>query len=90
MLWPAIANECGEEALTKIANYEEGSFNNEGVLKALSHIKEIADKGYLLEGNCWYEPYRVPDRDDAWKSCVYHERNLMENEMQDAPREEGF
>ena len=42
--------ECGEEALTKIANYEEGSFNNEGVLKALSHIKEIADKGYLLEG----------------------------------------
>ena len=46
MLWPAIANECGEEALTKIANYEEGSFNNEGVLKALSHIKEIADKGY--------------------------------------------
>ena len=29
MLWPAIANECGEEALTKIANYEEGSFNNE-------------------------------------------------------------
>lgn len=32
MLWPAIANECGEEALTKIANYEEGSFNNEGVL----------------------------------------------------------
>ena len=50
MLWPAIANECGEEALTKIANYEEGSFNNEGVLKALTHIKEIADKGYLLEG----------------------------------------
>ena len=38
MLWPAIANECGEEALTKIANYEEGSFNNEGVLKALTHI----------------------------------------------------
>ena len=50
MLWPAIANECGEEALTKIANYEEGSFNNEGVLKALTHIKEIAEKGYLLEG----------------------------------------
>ena len=48
MLWPAIANECGEEALTKIANYEEGSFNNEGVLKALSHIKEIADKGWKM------------------------------------------
>ena len=39
MFWPAIANECGEEALTKIANYEEGSFNNEGVLKVLTHIK---------------------------------------------------
>ena len=50
MLWPAIANECGEEALTRIANYEEGSFNNEGVLKALTRIKEIAEKGYLLEG----------------------------------------
>ena len=48
MLWPAIANECGEEALTKIANYEEGSFNNEGVLKALTHIKEIAEK--MVEG----------------------------------------
>ena len=76
MLWPAIANECGEEALTKIANYEEGSFNNEGVLKALSHIKEIADKGYLLEGTVGMNHTVVSDRDDAWKSCIYHKRNL--------------
>ena len=42
--WPAIASECGEEALTKIANYEEGSFNNEGVLKALTILKKLQRK----------------------------------------------
>mgnify|MGYP000641436687 CR=1 FL=1 len=90
MLWPAIANECGEEALTKIANYEEGSFNNEGVLKALSHIKEIADKGYLLEGTVGMNHTESQTEMMLGKAAFITNGTWMENEMQDAPREDGF
>ena len=90
MLWPAIANECGEEALTKIANYEEGSFNNEGVLKALSHIKEIADKGYLLEGTVGMNHTESQTEMMLGKAAFITNGTWMENEMQDARREDGF
>jgi N-acetylglucosamine transport system substrate-binding protein len=90
MLWPAIANECGEEALTKIANYEEGSFNNEGVLKALTHIKEIAEKGYLLEGTVGMNHTESQTEMMLGKAAFITNGTWMENEMQDAPREEGF
>ena len=90
MLWPAIANECGEEALTKIANYEEGSFNNEGVLKALTHIKEIADKGYLLEGTVGMNHTESQTEMMLGKAAFITNGTWMENEMQDAPREDGF
>ena len=90
MLWPAIANECGEEALTKIANYEEGSFNNEGVLKALTHIKEIADKGYLLEGTVGMNHTESQTEMMLGKAAFITNGTWMENEMQDAPREDRF
>ena len=90
MLWPAIANECGEEALTKIANYEEGSFNNEGVLKALTHIKEIADNGYLLEGTVGMNHTESQTEMMLGKAAFITNGTWMENEMQDAPREDGF
>ena len=90
MLWPAIANECGEEALTRIANYEEGSFNNEGVLKALTHIKEIAEKGYLLEGTVGMNHTESQTEMMLGKAAFITNGTWMENEMQDAPREEGF
>lgn len=90
MLWPAIANECGEEALTKIANYEEGSFNNEGVLKALTRIKEIAEKGYLLDGTVGMNHTESQTEMMLGKALFITNGTWMENEMQDAPREDGF
>ncbi len=90
MLWPAIANECGEDALKKIANYEEGSFNNEGVLKALTHIKEIADNGYLLDGTVGMNHTESQTEMMLGKAAFITNGTWMENEMQDAPREDGF
>lgn len=90
MLWPAIANECGEEALTKIANYEEGSFNNEGVLKALTRIKEIAENGYLLDGTVGMNHTESQTEMMLGEALFITNGTWMENEMQDAPREEGF
>ena len=37
-----------------------------------------------------YEPYRSQTEMMLGKAAFYHERTWMENEMQDAPREEGF
>ena len=90
MLWPAIANECGEDALKKISNYEEGSFNNEGVLKALTHIKEIADNGYLLDGTVGMNHTESQTEMMLGKAAFITNGTWMENEMQDAPREDGF
>ena len=90
MLWPAIANECGPEALTKISNYEEGSFNNEGVLKALSNIKKIAEDGYLLEGTVGMNHTESQTEMMLGESLFITNGTWMENEMQDAPREDGF
>ena len=77
-------------SLTKIANYEEGSFNNEGVLKALTHIKEIADKGYLLEGTVGMNHTESQTEMMLGKAAFITNGTWMENEMQDAPREDRF
>lgn len=90
MLWPAVANECGKEALTQIANYEEGSFNNEGVIKALNHLKEIADKGYLLDGTIGMNHTESQTEMMLGKALFIPNGTWMESEMKDAPREDGF
>ena len=90
MLWPAVANECGKEALTGIANYEEGSFNNEGVIKALNHLKEIADKGYLLDGTIGMNHTESQTEMMLGKALFIPNGTWMESEMKDAPREDGF
>ena len=65
-------------------------FNNEGVLKALSHIKEIAEKGYLLEGTVGMNHTESQTEMMLGKAAFITNGTWMENEMQDVSREEGF
>ena len=65
-------------------------FNNEGVLKALTHIKEIADNGYLLDGTVGMNHTESQTEMMLGKAAFITNGTWMENEMQDAPREDGF
>ena len=60
------------------------------MLKALSHIKEIADKGYLLEGTVGMNHTESQTEMMLGKAAFITNGTWMENEMQDAPREDGF
>lgn len=90
MLWPAIASAGGMEAIQKIWHYEEGSFNNETVLGVLSTIQKIATDGYLLKGTVGMNHTESQSEMMMGKSAFIVNGTWMENEMADAPREEGF
>ena len=60
------------------------------MLKALTHIKEIADKGYLLEGTVGMNHTESQTEMMLGKAAFITNGTWMENEMQDAPREDGF
>jgi N-acetylglucosamine transport system substrate-binding protein len=90
MLWPAIASAGGMEAIQKIWHYEEGSFNNETVLGVLSTIQKIASGGYLLKGTVGMNHTESQSEMMMGKSAFIVNGTWMENEMADAPREEGF
>ncbi|MDF2512670.1 MAG: transporter substrate-binding protein [Herbinix sp.] len=90
MLWPAIANAGGMEALSKIFKYEEGSFNNETVLSVLRNMQKIGADGYLLEGTVGMNHTESQSEMMLGKSLFITNGTWMESEMADAPREDGF
>ena len=90
LLFPAIASAAGPEALERIFNYEEGSFNNEEVLKVLDTIARIARDGYLMEGTVALNHTQSQADMMMGKALFITNGTWMENEMADAPREEGF
>ena len=90
MLWPAIANAGGMEALNKIFKYEEGSFNNETVLSVLRNMQKIGADGYLLEGTVGMNHTESQSEMMLGKSLFITNGTWMESEMADAPREDGF
>jgi len=90
MLWPAIASSAGMEAIEKICRYEEGSFDNPEVLEVLRNIEKISSGGYLLEGTVGMDHTESQSEMMLGKSAFITNGVWMENEMADAPREEGF
>ncbi|MCR5053594.1 MAG: carbohydrate ABC transporter substrate-binding protein [Lachnospiraceae bacterium] len=90
MLWPAIASHCGEDAVKAITNYEEGSFNNPKVLEVLQKMQDISTNGYLMEGTVGMNHTESQSEMMIGHSVFITNGTWMENEMADAPREDGF
>ncbi len=90
MLWPAIASVGGMEAINAICSYQQGSFNNETVLKVMREIADISAKGYLLKGTVGMNHTESQSEMMLGKSVFITNGTWMESEMADAPREEGF
>jgi len=90
MLWPAIASAGGMEAIEKIWHYEEGSFDNSVVLGVLENIAKISSGGYLLDGTVGMDHTESQSEMMMGASAFIVNGTWMENEMEDAPREDGF
>lgn len=90
MLWPAIASSAGMDAIEKIWHYEEGSFNNPEVLEVLENIAKISSDGYLLDGTIGMDHTSSQSEMMLGKAAFIVNGVWMENEMADAPREDGF
>jgi N-acetylglucosamine transport system substrate-binding protein len=90
ILWPAIASAGGPEALTKALNYEEGAWKSDAVTKVHNVFKKIADGGYLLKGTVALNHTQSQTEMMLGKALFIPGGLWFENEMKDAPREEGL
>ncbi|QNK57957.1 carbohydrate ABC transporter substrate-binding protein [Paenibacillus sp. PAMC21692] len=86
----SIASAGGMEALDNISNYEEGAFKSDAVLKTFGVYDDIAKKGYLMPGTVALNHTQAQTEFMQGKALFIPNGNWFENEMKDAPREEGF
>lgn len=89
-LFPAVAQKNGVESLTAFSNYEEGSVNTPEAVEYLNKLQEIADLGYLMEGTVALNHTQSQTDMMLGKALFIPCGVWIENEMKDAPREEGF
>lgn len=90
LLWPAIADVVGAEGINSIFNYEEGSFNNPGVVSVLANFQKIASGGYLMDGTLALNHTQSQTEMMQGHALFIPNGIWMINEMKDAPREDGF
>jgi N-acetylglucosamine transport system substrate-binding protein len=90
VLWPAIANSCGMDTLNRIYNYEKGSFENDKVKKVLQILDRITSQGYLMKGTVALNHTQAQTEMMQGKALFIPCSSWIENEMKNAPREEGF
>ncbi len=90
ILYPALANAGGKDMLSKIFNYEEGSFKNDNVKKVLDVFAKISKDGYLMDGTVALNHTQAQTDMMLGKALFIVNGNWMENEMKDSPREKGF
>lgn len=90
VLFPAIASSAGMEALESMGHYEEGSFSTPEVMRVLDMFQKIAADGLLMDGTVALNHTQSQTDMMLGKALFIVNGVWMENEMKDAPREEGF
>ncbi|MFV0466155.1 MAG: carbohydrate ABC transporter substrate-binding protein [Lachnospiraceae bacterium] len=89
-LFPAVAQKNGLESLTAFSNYEAGSVNTPEAAAYLNYLPQIASSGYLMEGTVALNHTQAQTDMMLGKAVFIPCGVWIENEMKDAPREEGF
>lgn len=90
ILYPSLANAAGLAQLKRIYAFEPGSFQTASVKKVLDTIARIGNGGYLMEGTVGLNHTQSQTDMMLGKAIFIVNGSWMENEMKDAPREEGF
>jgi N-acetylglucosamine transport system substrate-binding protein len=89
-MFTAAAQAGGSASVEAFSNFEEGSINNPEAIAHLSVLPEIAKRGYLMEGTVALNHTQAQTEMMLGKALFYPVGVWIENEMSDAPREEGF
>ncbi len=89
-LFPAIVQEKGVDALTAFCNYDPESVVTDKAEEYLSYLIQLEEKGYLMEGTMGLNHTQAQTDMMLGKALFIPCGVWMENEMKDAPREEGF
>jgi len=90
ILYPAIANIAGVNALKRLYNYEPGSFHTAEVKQVLDIIAKIGNEGYLMDGTLDLNHTQSQQAMMEGKALFIVNGTWIENEMLEASREEDF
>lgn len=90
IMYPSLANAAGIENLKRIFAYEPGSFSTDLVKKVLDTFARIGTEGYLMNGTVSLNHTQSQSDMMLGKAIFIVNGTWMENEMKNAPREEGF
>lgn len=90
IFWSTAASIGGIDAVTQAMNYERGAFKSHAITKAMDIFYTIAQKGYLMPGTVAMNHTQAQSAFLLGKALFIPCGTWIENEMKDAPREEGF
>jgi len=90
IMYPSLANAAGIDNLKRIFAYEPGSFSTNMVKKVLDTFAKIGTEGYLMNGTVTLNHTQSQTDMMLGKAIFIVNGTWMENEMKNAPREEGF
>ncbi|RDY26034.1 carbohydrate ABC transporter substrate-binding protein [Romboutsia weinsteinii] len=87
LIWPAIASQAGEQAVTDIFNFEDGAWDKPEVKAALENIEKIGKEGYLLKGTVAMNHIQAQTAHLKGEALFCPNGNWYEGEMKDAIQE---
>jgi len=90
ILWPSIASSLGEEGLARIANYEEGAWDNPQVRAVVENLARLGREGYLMEGTVAMDHTTSQAMMMMGRALFIPNGLWFPGEMEEAPREDGF
>ena len=90
ILYPSIASAVGLEGLDRIANYEEGAWDNPEVRQVIENLARLGVDGYLMEGTVAMDHTTSQAMMMMGRALFIPNGLWFPGEMEDAPREEGF
>lgn len=90
LLMPAITAQIGPENFIKALNYEDGAWQQQGIIEAMEQIAKIASGGYLMDGTVALSHTQAQQQWLRGDALFIPCGSWLEGEMADSPREEGF
>lgn len=90
MLMPAMVAAAGPENFDKALNYEDGAWEQEGIVKAMEQVAKMSTNGYLMEGTVALSHTQAQQQWLKGDALFIPCGSWLEGEMAESPREEGF
>jgi len=90
ILFPAIASAVGLEGLDRIANFEEGAWDNPEVREVIENLARLGTGDYLMEGTVAMDHTTTQAMMMMGRALFIPNGLWLPGEMEDAPREDGL